>query len=72
MPIRLLLTGKLHGPDMGASIVLIYKAGTCGEVGLQAGFVTLDERFKILRELRWEALNKEAEPHAESVATVAQ
>nr|XP_029122792.1 glutamate--tRNA ligase, chloroplastic/mitochondrial isoform X2 [Elaeis guineensis] len=72
MPIRLLLTGKLHGPDMGASIVLIYKAGTCGAVSPQAGFVTLDERFKILRELRWEALNKEAEPHAESVATVTQ
>ncbi|KAG1359027.1 glutamate--tRNA ligase, chloroplastic/mitochondrial [Cocos nucifera] len=70
MPIRLLLTGKLHGPDMGASIVLIYKAGICGAVSPQAGFVTLDERFKILRELRWEALNKEAGPHAGSVATV--
>ncbi|XP_038973583.1 glutamate--tRNA ligase, chloroplastic/mitochondrial-like [Phoenix dactylifera] len=72
MPIRLLLTGKLHGPDMGASIVLIYEAGTCGAVSPQTGFVTLDERFKILRELRWEALNKEGEPHAESVATVTQ
>ncbi|KAH9654771.1 glutamate--tRNA ligase [Citrus sinensis] len=44
MPLRVLLTGKLHGPDMGASILLIHKAGTHGIVSPRAEFVTLDER----------------------------
>ncbi|KAJ4713195.1 Glutamate--tRNA ligase [Melia azedarach] len=59
MPLRVLLTGKLHGPDMGASILLIHKAGTHGVVSSQAEFVTLDERFKMLRQVDWEALNKD-------------
>ena len=59
MPLRLLLTGKLHGPDMGASVVLLYKAGTTGIVASEAGFVTLDERFKILRQINWETLSKD-------------
>ncbi|KAF8405600.1 hypothetical protein HHK36_010507 [Tetracentron sinense] len=68
MPLRVLLTGKLHGPDMGASVLLLHKAGTCGLVAPQAGFVTLDERFKMLREVDWEAFNKD-QPHLESAAT---
>ncbi|OAY76487.1 Glutamate--tRNA ligase, chloroplastic/mitochondrial [Ananas comosus] len=71
MPLRVLLTGKLHGPDMGGSIVLIYKAGICGAVNPQSGFVPLDERLKILREIDWDALNKGPDPQPESVATVA-
>ncbi|MED6110105.1 Glutamate--tRNA ligase, chloroplastic/mitochondrial [Stylosanthes scabra] len=59
MPLRLLLTGKLHGPDMGASVVLLYKAGTTSIVAPEAGFVTLDERFKILKEIDWETLSKD-------------
>ncbi|KAL1366907.1 hypothetical protein HN51_020949 [Arachis hypogaea] len=59
MPLRLLLTGKLHGPDMGASVVLLYKAGTTSIVAPEAGFVTLDERFKILRQIDWETLSKD-------------
>ena len=59
MPLRVLLTGKLHGPDMGASVALLHKAGKCGVVASEAGFVTLDERFQMLRQLDWEALNKE-------------
>lgn len=59
MPLRVLLTGKLHGPDMGGSILLIHKAGSCGIVSPQAGFVTLDERVKMLREVDWESLEKE-------------
>lgn len=57
MPLRVLLTGKLHGPDIGATTVLLYKAGTSGSVALQAGFVTFDERFKILREVQWESFS---------------
>ncbi|XP_010521067.1 PREDICTED: glutamate--tRNA ligase, chloroplastic/mitochondrial [Tarenaya hassleriana] len=61
MPLRVLLTGKLHGPEMGSSIVLLHKAGTCGIVAPDTGFVPMDERFKILREFDWEALNNGGE-----------
>ncbi|KAJ9704679.1 hypothetical protein PVL29_002970 [Vitis rotundifolia] len=67
MPLRVLLTGKLHGPDMGASVLLLHRAGTCGVVAPQVGFVTLEDRFKILREVEWEALNKD-QPPLESAA----
>jgi glutamyl-tRNA synthetase len=70
MPLRVLLTGKLHGPDIGGSISLIYKASQSGAVSLQLGFVSLDERIKILKEVDWNALNKDAEAQPESVATV--
>ncbi|KAG4160681.1 hypothetical protein ERO13_D01G012800v2 [Gossypium hirsutum] len=69
MPLRVLLTGKLHGPDMGSSVILIYKAGNHGIVSPQAGFVTLKERFGILRQLDWEALNQD-HPALESAATI--
>jgi glutamyl-tRNA synthetase len=69
MPLRVLLTGKLHGPDMGDSISLIYKASQSGAVSLKSGFVSLDERFRILKEVDWDALNKETEAQPESVAT---
>ncbi|KAF3320123.1 glutamate--tRNA ligase [Carex littledalei] len=69
MPLRVLLTGKLHGPDMGGSISLIYKAGQCGAVNLQSGFVSLDERIKILKEVDWDLLNKEPEAQPESVGS---
>uniref|UniRef100_A0A6V7QWI7 Glutamate--tRNA ligase, chloroplastic/mitochondrial n=1 Tax=Ananas comosus var. bracteatus TaxID=296719 RepID=A0A6V7QWI7_ANACO len=70
MPLRVLLTGKLHGPDIGGSIVLIYKAGLCGAVNPQSGFVPLDERLRILKDIDWDALNKEPDPQCKSVATV--
>ncbi|CAH1433463.1 unnamed protein product [Lactuca virosa] len=58
MPLRVLLTGKLHGPDMGESIVLIHRAGTNEIVTPQVGFVTLEQRLKSLREVDWEAFRK--------------
>ncbi|RDY14854.1 Glutamate--tRNA ligase, chloroplastic/mitochondrial [Mucuna pruriens] len=67
MPVRLLLTGKLHGPDMGSSVVLLYKAGTSGVVAPEAGFVTLDERFKMFRQINWETLSKD-QPVKETAA----
>ncbi|KAL0721374.1 hypothetical protein Bca4012_035973 [Brassica carinata] len=68
MPLRVLLTGKLHGPEMATSIVLIHKAGSPGIVAPQAGFVSMEERFKILREMDWEALNKGESVPLESTA----
>lgn len=59
MPLRVLLTGKLHGPDMGASVLLLHRAETCDVVAPGAGFVTLKERFAMLRQLDWEALIKD-------------
>ncbi|KAB1209870.1 Glutamate--tRNA ligase, chloroplastic/mitochondrial [Morella rubra] len=59
MPLRVLLTGKLHGPDMGASVLLLHRAETCDVVAPGAGFVTLKERFEMLRQLDWEALIKD-------------
>ncbi|KAJ0976147.1 hypothetical protein J5N97_018112 [Dioscorea zingiberensis] len=69
MPLRVLLTGKLHGPDMGGSILLIYKAGINGAVDPQFGFQTLDDRFRLLKELDWEALRTQSEPQPQPVAT---
>ncbi|CAJ1948807.1 unnamed protein product [Sphenostylis stenocarpa] len=69
MPLRVLLTGKLHGPDMGASVVLLYKAVTTVVVAPEAGFVTLDERFKMLRQINWETLSKD-QPVKETAAPV--
>lgn len=69
MPLRVLLTGKVHGPDMGEGLLLIYKAGRCGAVAHQSGFVPLDERFKMLREVKWDSLNKDS-PSAESANAV--
>ncbi|CAK7323631.1 unnamed protein product [Dovyalis caffra] len=52
--VRVLLTGKLHGPDMGSSIILLHQAGTRDIVSSQVAFVRLNERFEILREIDWE------------------
>lgn len=59
MPLRLLLTGKLHGPDIGAAVVLLYQAGTTGVIAPEVSFVTIDERVKMLREINWETLSKD-------------
>lgn len=58
MPLRVLLTGKLHGPDMGESIVLIHRAGTSGIVTPQVGFMTLEQRLESLKQVDWEAFTK--------------
>ncbi|XP_074357150.1 glutamate--tRNA ligase, chloroplastic/mitochondrial-like [Apium graveolens] len=57
MPLRVLLTGKLHGPDIGVSVVLLRTVGTGDIVGSQVGFVTLEERLKLLREVDWQSFN---------------
>ncbi|GAA0186574.1 aminoacyl-tRNA synthetase [Lithospermum erythrorhizon] len=59
MPLRVLLTGKHHGPDMGASMLLIYKASTSDVVVPQSGFVLLDRRFEMLREVNWNSFSED-------------
>ncbi|XP_076886052.1 glutamate--tRNA ligase, chloroplastic/mitochondrial-like [Bidens hawaiensis] len=58
MPLRVLLTGKFHGPDMGESIVLIHRAGTSGIVTPQVEFVPLEQRLESLKQVDWEAFGK--------------
>ncbi|XP_038888402.1 glutamate--tRNA ligase, chloroplastic/mitochondrial [Benincasa hispida] len=70
MPLRLLLTGKIHGPDMGTSVVLLHKARSSGVVAPQAGFVPLTDRFEILRQIDWDAVTKDS-PLLESSAPAA-
>lgn len=41
-------------------LILLYKAGSSGIVAPHPRFVTLDERFKILREVEWQSFNKES------------
>lgn len=66
MPIRLLVTGKTVGPDIGRAVELIYKAGNCGIVSAQAGLVTFDERIKQLRQVNWNELSEKLELNAKS------
>ncbi|KAK4747710.1 hypothetical protein SAY87_014296 [Trapa incisa] len=68
MPLRVLLTGKLHGPDMGASILLLHKAGKSDAVAVEAGFIPLDDRFNTLRQLDWNSLSQD-QPQLEPAAT---
>lgn len=70
MPLRLLLTGKIHGPDMGTSVLLLHKARSSGVVAPQARFVPLNDRFEILRQIDWESVNKD-NPLLESAAPAA-
>lgn len=69
MPLRVLLTGKLHGPDMGASVLLLYKAGKYDVVAPEAGFITLDERFNMLRHIDWASFSQD-QTLLESAATL--
>lgn len=69
MPLRVLLTGKLHGPDIGSSVLLLHSAGTSDILASQTRFVTLEERFKLLREVEWESF-KNNETVLESATAV--
>ncbi|CAI0453504.1 unnamed protein product [Linum tenue] len=71
MPLRVLLTGKLHGPDIGGSMVLLHRAGSEGLVCPQVGFLRLEERFKLLREVNWEALSSTKDEEGAAVEPAA-
>ncbi|CAL1392077.1 unnamed protein product [Linum trigynum] len=71
MPLRVLLTGKLHGPDIGGSMVLLHRAGSEGLVCPQVGFLRLEERFKQLREVNWEAISSTKDEKGVAVESAA-
>jgi glutamyl-tRNA synthetase len=70
MPVRVLLTGGMKGPEVGAILALVRQGESSGAVTEKAGLVTLDERIKILREVDWasvtsklaESVSQETEP----------
>lgn len=70
MPLRVLLTGKLHGPDIASSVLLLRSAGSSDVLAPETKFVTLEERFKLLSEVEWESF-KNIEPVLESAAAAA-
>jgi glutamyl-tRNA synthetase len=56
MPVRVLLTGSMKGPEVGAVLGLVREGETTGSVTEKAGLVPLDARIKILREVDWAAV----------------
>lgn len=62
MPLRILLTGSTHGPDVGAILALVDKAGASGCVSGEVDLVTLPERLKLLGSISLEALASKSEP----------
>lgn len=59
LPIRVLLTGKLHGPDMASSVLLIYKAGSSDVLVPQYRFVSLDQRIEMIRGVDWNSFSED-------------
>lgn len=53
MPMRIALTGKMHGPDVGEILNVIMQPDTSAVN--QATFVNLDQRIEALR--KWAAAN---------------
>lgn len=69
MPLRVLLTGKLHGPEMGSGMLLVYQGSSSGIVSPHCIFVTLDKRLEAIKEIQWDLLNKD-QPAVESSVAV--
>ena len=51
MPIRILLTGAMGGPDVGSTLQIFARAKEV--VTDKAGLVSLDERIQIMKEKDW-------------------
>ncbi|KAH7437544.1 hypothetical protein KP509_05G077500 [Ceratopteris richardii] len=58
MPIRLLVTGKTFGPDIGSAVELLYKAEASGILNTKAGLVTLAERMERLKKINWDNVSE--------------
>lgn len=70
MPVRVLLTGGMKGPEVGALLGLVREGESSGAVTEKAGLVPLAERIQILKEVDWasvtsklaESISHETEP----------
>lgn len=63
-----LFLNKLRRDCVAGEIVLIFKAGKL-DVVAEPGFVTLDERLDMIRNIRWESLNLDGHPILEPAAS---
>ncbi|CAI5971208.1 unnamed protein product [Closterium sp. NIES-65] len=68
MPIRVLLTGCMHGPDVGETLTMLQHAAADKALGPKAHCVGLEERISILRDADLTAAPAAAEAVAASVA----
>ncbi|EFJ14774.1 hypothetical protein SELMODRAFT_180792 [Selaginella moellendorffii] len=58
MPLRMLLTGELHGSDLGSSMVLLHKAAQ-QQCVTAPQFTPLSSRISQLKELDWSKLQED-------------
>ncbi|KAJ7528699.1 hypothetical protein O6H91_15G014800 [Diphasiastrum complanatum] len=70
MPVRVLLTGKMHGPDIGSAVLLIHKAQKSGAVNLRAGLIPISGRIEMLKEVDWDQIYGKFSQSSNSVETV--
>ncbi|CAI5530600.1 unnamed protein product [Closterium sp. Naga37s-1] len=68
MPIRILLTGCMHGPDVGETLAMLQHAAADKALGPKAHCVGLEERISLLRDADLTAAPAAAEAVAASVA----
>jgi glutamyl-tRNA synthetase len=61
MPIRIALTGRMQGPDMGAILRLLREGETSSIITEKGSLVPLSERIKVLREVDWTAVSSALE-----------
>ena len=69
MPLRVMLTGKLHGPEMASGMLLVYQGSISSIVSPNCGFVPLEKRLEAIKEIKWDLLNKD-QPAVESSVAV--
>lgn len=65
MPVRVLLSGGMKGPEVGSLLGLVREGETSGAVTPKAGLVPLADRIQILREVEWATVTSklaDAEP----------
>jgi hypothetical protein len=61
MPVRIALTGRMQGPEMGAILRLLREGETSGIITEKGSLVPLSERIKVLREVDWTAVSSTLE-----------
>lgn len=71
MPVRILLTGRMQGPDIGSTLALLKEGHSSGIVTAAASLVPLEQRIEILRAIDWSAVSQQLSKAAEGSAVLA-
>ncbi|CAM6111056.1 unnamed protein product [Calypogeia fissa] len=66
MPIRIVLTGRMQGPNIGSVLALLKEGEVNGIVTPRGGLVPLAQRMQILKEVDWSVIPQEVSAPAES------